>query len=163
MKIKPTIRRTLLATLMAFVTAAIGLQPLVFSAGSGCTCDAMASVDADAPADESSCCHSSVEELHSDGSASKANPNPCCCNPEALACDCGGCGCSEDHAPRAPVPAIPSNETSEVVAPVLICAAPLIGFPRASEIKRAAVLKTVADHAILSSQQTCVFLSRFTC
>lgn len=163
MNIKSKIQRTLLATLMVFATAAIGLQPLVFSSGSTCTCAAMASVDTNADSGVSSCCLTSVEEEASCCSSKKAETNPCCCNPEASTCECGDCGCSESNESHPPAPAIPTNETNEVVTPTLICAAPFVGFPKASELKRAATPKTVADHATLTSQQTCVLLSRFTC
>ena len=162
MKTSQTIQRTLLATLMVFATAAIGLQPLVFSSGSACSCDAMASVDANADSGVSSCCGGSVEEV-SCCSSMKAEPKPCCCNPEASTCQCGDCGCSESKESHPPTPAIPTNETNEVVISTLICAAPFVGFPKASEQKRAAISKTVADHATLTSQETCVLLSRFTC
>ena len=163
MKTTQTIQRILLVTLMVFATAAIGLQPLVFSSGSACTCDAMASVDANADSGVSSCCGGSVEEEVSCCSLKKAETNPCCCNPEASTCECGDCRCSEDNESPPPTPATPTNETNEVVTSTLICAAPFVGFPRASELKRAAIPKTVADHATLTSQQTCVLLSRFTC
>lgn len=163
MKTAQTIQRTLLATLLVFATAAIGLQPLVFSSGSACSCDAMASVDANADSGVSSCCGGSVEKETSCCASKKAEPKPCCCNPEASTCQCEDCECSESNESHPPTPAIPTNETNEVVTSTLICAAPFVGFPKASEQKRAAISKTVADHATLTSQQTCVLLSRFTC
>ncbi len=163
MKTAQTIQRTLLATLMVFATAAIGLQPLVFSSGSACSCDAMASVDANVNSGVSSCCGNSVEKETSCCDSKNAEPKPCWCNPEASTCECGDCGCSESNESHPPTPAIPTNETNEVVTSTLICAAPFVGFPTAGEQKSAAIPKTVADHATLTSQQTCVLLSRFTC
>lgn len=163
MKTAQTIRRTLLATLMVFATAAIGLQPLVFSSGSACTCDAMASVDANADSGVSSCCGGSVEEEASCCSSKKAKTNPCCCNPEALTCQCVDCRCGESDEPHPPAPAIPTNETTEIVSPTLVCSTPHVGFPKPSEIESVAFSRNVADQATLTAQQTCVLLSRFTC
>ena len=163
MKSKLTIRRTMLATLMVFATAAIGLQPLVFNSGSGCTCDAKAS--ADASANETTCCSNLAEELEQTGccSSKPATATKCCCNPEAAVCECGDCGCSQDNDHSSPLPAIPTNETTEVVTPTLFCAAPFVGYPREIEVKQVDYQKAVAEFAALSSQQTCVLLSRFTC
>ena len=163
MKSKSIIRRTMLATLMVLATAAIGLQPLVFSSGSDCTCEANVSVGANASGDESSCCNSLVEEQSSCCSSKPAMPMKCCCNPEATVCGCNNCGCSEDNDSNLPLPAIPTNETTEVVTPTLICAAPLVGYPREIEVKRVKYQNAVPEFAALSSQQTCVLLSRFTC
>lgn len=165
MKSKPKIQRTLLATLMMFATAAIGLQPLVFSSGSGCTCETTGSVTADISGSESSCCSSlKIEQGQTDCCASKpATPKECCCNPIASVCECGDCGCSVDNDKNSPLPAIPTNETTEVVTPVLICAAPIVGYPRDRNVLRVVYQDTAAEFAALSSQETCVLLSRFTC
>jgi hypothetical protein len=61
------------------------------------------------------------------------------------------------------LPAIPTNETTEVVTPVLICAAPIVGYPCNREVQRVDYQNTAAEFAALSSQETCVLLSRFTC
>ena len=163
MKTAQTIQRTLLATLMVFATAAIGLQPLVFSSGTKCNCDAMASVDATANSGVSSCCGSTVEEEAGCCSSKKAKTKPCCCNPEALTCQCIDCRCGEGDEPHPTAPAIPTNETTEIVSPTLVCSTPHVGFPKPSEIESVAFSRNVADQATLTSQQTCVLLSRFTC
>ncbi len=167
MKTTQTIQRTLLVTLMVFATAAIGLQPFVSGSTYECGCQANAVVDveaADVPA--ASCCSVpvKVQESRSCYSSKPATQSGgCCCNPEALACECVDCRCGEAKEPTAPTPAIPSNETTEVVSPTLICATPLVCYPKQSEINRASYPGTVAEYAALSSQETCVLLSRFTC
>jgi len=150
------------ATLMMFAMVAIGLQPLLFSSGSGCTCDATASVDAEISL--ATCCASLAEVQHQNNccSSKPTKSKPCCCNAETLACECGDCGCSEDEDSNSSLPAIPPSET-KVVSPTLISSAPWLGFPRENEIKRAGFPQAVAEFAALSSQQTCVLLSRFTC
>ena len=163
MNIKSKTQRILLVTLMVFATAAIGLQPLVFSSGSACSCDAMASVDANADSGVSSCCGGSVEEVSCCSSSKKAEPKPCCCNPEASTCECGDCGCSESNESYPPTPAIPTNETTEIVSPTLVCSTPHVGFPKPSEIESVAFSKNVAGQGPLTAQQTCALLSRFTC
>ena len=157
MKIKSKTQRTLLAALMVLATSAIGLQSFAFESGARCSCETSNSVVA-------SCRESSEVQMQGSCCSPKhENTNPCRCNPVALSCECSDCGCSDDNESHAPIPAIPSNETSEVVTPTSICSAPFFGFPRASEIKQSAFPKSVLDHATLSSQQTCVLLSRFTC
>ena len=163
MKTNRKIRRTLLTTLMVFATAAIGSQPLAFNSGSSCTCGATVSADADASGDESSCCSSLAKKQSSCCSSKPAVAKKCCCNPDAAVCQCGDCGCSDDNKSNSYLPAIPTNETTEVVTPTLICSAPSVGYPRESTIKRVDYQNTFAEYAALSSQQTCVLLSRFTC
>ena len=176
MKNKSTIRRTILTALLVFATAAIGLQPFVLSAisDSGCTCGvtespAAATVVAAEPA--SSCCASPVPEQEQVCCSAKptalvepTTANGCCCNPEATECKCVDCKCSvgdEDSFPASP--AIPTNETTEIVSTVLICAAPFVGYPRETDKRRFSFPHFAVDFAALSSQQTCVLLSRFTC
>jgi hypothetical protein len=167
MKIKSTTRRPLLATLLVFATAAIGLQPLVFNLGATCTCNAKPiTSDTSVSTSNSSCCSSSGEHQVQTGccSAKPVTTKKCLCNPQASVCECGdGCGCSEANDSNTLLPAIPTNEKTEVVTSTLICAAPFVGYPRESEIKPDAYRNGVAEHAALSSQQTCVRLSRFTC
>lgn len=166
MKIRLKTQRSLLATLMVFAIGAIGLQSLFFELEDGCRCATKVSIAAEAPSE--TCC-GELSKVQKQGCCSQTESKAtsvatsCCCNPVALACGCGECGCSEDDDSHAPPPAIPGTETTEVVSPTWISAAPSICFPRASEVKRADSPKTVAVHATLSSQQTCVLLSRFTC
>jgi len=162
LKTNSAIRRAMLVTLMVFATAGVGLQPLVFALGSGCTCDAMASVDRFASADNS-CGTGFAEEQASCCSSQPIAAKQCCCDPQALACECGGCGCIEDEDSRTSLPLMPPSEKTEVVTPTLICDAPLVGYPRVSKIKRVEYFKSVAEFSALSSQQTCILLSRFTC
>ena len=160
-----SIQRTMLATLIVFAASAIGLRPSVFNSGSGCTCEAKVSAGADESVGESSCCISLAEEqLQTDCCSSKPTmTKKCCCNPKAAVCECGDCGCSEVNDSNSPLPAIPTSETSEVVSPTLICAAPFVGYPCESKAKRVDYQNAVAEYAALSSHQTCVLLSRFTC
>lgn len=165
MKIRLKTQRSLLATLMVFAIHAIGLQSFVFELEEGCRCATNVSVTAEASSE--TCC-GELPKVQKHGCCSTTESNAtaatsCCCNPAALACGCGECKCSEDEGSHAPPPAIPGNETTEVVSPTWFSAAPSICFPRESEIKQAHSQKTVADYATLSSQQTCVLLSRFTC
>ena len=167
MKTAQPIRRTLLVTLMVFATAAIGLQPFVSGSTYECGCQANAASDVDVtdvPA--ASCCRVPVKVQESSSCCSSkpaTQSGGCCCNPEALVCECVNCHCGEANETTAPTSAIPSNETTEVVSPTLICATPLVCCPKQSEITRASFRRTVAEHAALSSQETCVLLSRFTC
>jgi hypothetical protein len=150
---------------MMFATAAIGLQPFVSSSGSGCSCDTTSSVTAATLGNDSSCCNSlKKEQAQTDCCASKpASAKECCCNRIASVCECDDCGCSVDNDKNSPLPAIPTNETTEVVTPVLICAAPIVGYPRDREVSRVDYQDTAAEFAALSSQETCILLSRFTC
>ena len=172
MKTAPTIQRTLLATLMVFATAAIGLQPLVFSSSSSCECNAVETGDVQSAATESSCCSEPVQAAseHSccsakpPASAKPTTKKGCCCNPAATVCKCVDCRCSigdEDSIPASP--AIPTNETTEIVSPLLICAAPFVGHPRETGKQRFSNPRSALEFAALSSQELCVLLSRFTC
>lgn len=169
MKSKPKIQRSLFATLMVLAIAATGLQPLVSGSAAECSCHTSAAVAADLASSPSSCCseivqtHASVANVKSCCSAIQSTTDGCCCNPEAAVCQCGDCQCGEVEAPSFPSPAIPANQTTEAVTPVLICAAPFVCFPKQAEFAQAGLPKSVADYAALSSQETCVLLSRFTC
>lgn len=161
MKINCKIQRRLLATLMVFASAELGLQPLVFDSQSQCNCSVNVAVD-DSTA---TCCHESVEiEIERSCCSSKPlSANKCCCNPAATACQCGDCECGEDKTSSQPIPAIPASETNEVVSPTLICDAPFVGYPQDSPIKPVGLQNKACELAALTSQQTCVLLSRFTC
>ena len=172
MKTKATIQRSMLATLLVFATAALGLQPLVFSSSSSCECNAVETGDVQSAATESSCCSEPVQAAseHSccsakpPASAKPTTKKGCCCNPAATECKCVDCKCSvgdEDSFPASP--AIPTNETTETVSTVLICAAPFVGYPRETDKRRFSFPRFAVDFAALSSKQTCVLLSRFTC
>ena len=160
----------MLATLLVFATAALGLQPLGFSSGSSCECNATETSNVQSAVTESSCCSGSAQTA--DQSCCSAKPlasaktttKGCCCNPEATVCKCVDCKCSlgdQDSIPASP--AIPTNETTEVVSPVLICAAPFIGHPRETGKQRFSNPRSALEFAALSSQELCVLLSRFTC
>ena len=170
MKSKSTIRRSMLATLLVFATAALGLQPLGFSSGSSCECNATETSNVQSAVTESSCCSGSAQTA--DQSCCSAKPlasaktttKGCCCNPEATVCKCVDCKCSlgdQDSIPASP--AIPTNQTPEAASPAFVCAAPLIGYPRESSQRRSGCRRSAAEFKALSSQQTCVLLSRFTC
>lgn len=164
MKSKATIRRKLLATLMMLATAAVGLQPWVFASGAGCTCDSADAVSSET-ANESSCCNRLAEkQVQADCCTSKPVLAPkCCCAPVVSVCECGDCRCSIDDGNRPLLPAIPTDETTEVVTPVFTGAIPYVGYPRARQIHRIEVGKAAADFTARSSQETCALLSRFTC
>lgn len=149
------------ATLTMIATMAIGLQPWSFSSGTACTCDAKASVDTNES--DATCCGNSAEQALQQSCSLTKKAGRCACEPEAADCECGGCGCSEANDSKSSMPAIPTNETTELVSLNLICAAPFVGFPRESDNKRAGCQKAVVEHAALTSQQTCILLSRFTC
>ena len=55
------------------------------------------------------------------------------------------------------------SETNETVSPVLICAAPVVGYPREVGRRLVAHPRSALEFAALSSQERCVLLSRFTC
>ncbi len=153
------------ASFAALLVFAIFAQPFFISSRSGCSCDTTSSVTAATLGYESSCCNNQTkEQAQNDCCASKpATPKECCCNPIASVCECDDCGCSVDNDKNSPLPAIPTNETTEVVTPVLICAAPVVGYPRDREVRRVDYQNNAAEFAALSSQETCVLLSRFTC
>ena len=165
MKSKPRIQRIVIATLMMFAIVVIGLQPFAFVSGAGCACNATASVTAAQPGDELSCCNSlKHKQAQTDCCSFKPAPaTGCCCNPTASVCQCDGCGCSEDDNKNPPSPAIPAKKTTEVVTPVLMFAAPLVGYRGDREVQRVDYQNTAAEFAALTSQETCVLLSRFTC
>lgn len=171
MKSKSTIRRSMLATLLVFATAALGLQPLVFKSGSGCECNATDTSEVQSAVTKTSCCASQVPEQEQNCCAAKpvvsivqTPTKGCCCNPEATFCKCGDCKCSLEDKDSIPAsPAIPTNETTEVVSPVLVCAAPFVAYPRETGKRQFSYPRSEVEFAALSSQQTCVLLSRFTC
>lgn len=168
MKTPSTIRRSMIATLLVFATVAIGLQSLAFNSGCGCECSASESGKAAASVVESSCCSTPVPvSEHSCCSIEQATPTAskgCCCNPEATVCKCVDCKCNvKDEQPIPQSPAIPTNETIEIVSPVLICTVPLVCHPRDAGILRVAPPWSALEFAALSSQERCVLLSRFTC
>lgn len=168
MKSQSTIRRSMIATLLVFATAAIGLQPLAFNSDSGCECSAVESGKVVASVTETSCCATPVAALEQ-GCCSTTQPSPsatkgCCCNPEATLCKCVDCKCNvKDEQPIPQSPAIPTNETIEIVSPVLICSVPLVCHPRDAGARRLAHQRSALEFAALSSQERCVLLSRFTC
>lgn len=158
-------RRSLLATLLVFATAAIGLQSSVFNLHTGCACDAVITSNSNVSAASSSCCSSSadVQEANACCSSKALTAKGCCCNPQASSCECSDCGCVDDDDSNSSLPAIPTSETVEVVTLTLTGIAPWVDYPRGNEIKRLVRSNSVAEHAALSSQQTCILLSRFTC
>lgn len=161
MKMKSKTQSNLVATLMMFASMAISLQPPLVGSGTGCTCDAKTTVEARVIT--ASCCGDQFKQQQSCCSEKQVNPKLCCCNPIASVCECGSCGCSENDESNSPLPAIPGNETVELIVPTLICAGPFVGYPRECDVKRVGFPRTAAKHAVRSSQQTCVLLSRFTC
>lgn len=163
MKSKSTTHRAVLVAIrMMFAMVAIALQPQLSSSGSGCDCS---TTESQVPTNTSStCCGIQKEEAPSTCcSSDREESKQCCCDPTASVCECGACECSEDNDNHSPLPAIPANETTEVVTPVLICAAPIVGYPREREVSRVGYQDTAVEFAALSSQETCVLLSRFTC
>lgn len=180
---KSTIRHTMIAALLVLATVAIELQPLVFGSGSGCNCGVVSTLDAVAlkrlapglqqqPAasvtahSETSCCSSIAQQQEQTSccTSQPATAKSCGCNPDATTCDCGSrCQCSVGDDSNSPPLAIPTRETTDVVTPTLICAAPFVGYPGDRQSRRTDYLRTAAAHAARSSLQTCVLLSRFTC
>lgn len=154
----------MLTTLMAFVTAAIGLHPLIFDSGNGCECGVESTANVSLDGEATSCCSSSSAETKQPSCCSNQVAKKCCCNPNATACGCGdSCQCSGSSKPVPIVPAVPTNESSEVVSVTLICSAPLVGFPKTCQTQQTCYPTSAATHAARTSQQTCVLLSRFTC
>ena len=168
MKSQSTIRRSMIATLLVFATAAIGLQSLAFTSGSacGCSCSATETVEAVPSVTESSCCSRPVQDSEPSCCSTKqaAPTNGCCCNPEAMTCKCVDCNCNAKDEQQVPLsPAVPPSESNETVSPVLICAAPVVGYPREVGKRLVAHPRSALEFAALSSQERCVLLSRFTC
>ena len=172
MKSNATIRRSMLATLLVFATAALGLQPLVFSSNSGCECKATETGDVHFSVAESSCCASPAPKQvdsccssNPTASTQQMTTKGCCCNPEANVCKCVNCKCSlkDKDSSITSSPAIPMNETTEIVSPVPICPAPFVACPHETGKQRFGFPRFAVDFAALSSKQTCVLLSRFTC
>lgn len=157
-----TYRSVFAATLMMFAMMAVSVQTLLFSSGLGCDCPTTESQVATNTA--STCCSIENKEVPDTCCSSKtATAKKCCCNPSASVCECGDCGCSEGNDNQSPLPAIPTNEKTEVVTPVLICTAPIVGYPFDREVQRVDYQNTAVEFAALSAQETCVLLSRFTC
>ena len=163
MEIKSKSRRALLATLMVLTTVMIGLQPLMARLGSGCNCGVEAS--ADSSVSTTSCCGNLPAEQSPKSccSSKQTAAKKCCCNPEASVCRCSDCRCSDKSDSKSSFPVMPTHETTEVVSPTLICAAPFVGYPSESKAQPNAYPNAVAEFAARSSQETCVLLSRFTC
>lgn len=146
------IRKTSVVALLVLSMLGFGVQQFESAKDAECRCAANLDGDSGGGSDAESCC-SQTAELTS----------PCCCNPNAAVCKCEDCQCGQKQSSDEPPPAIPINETNEVVSPTLICAAPQIGFPNPCELKKLSLPKPFSARVVLSSQQTCVLLSRFTC
>lgn len=165
MRYKLQFRQTSIVALLVLSMIGIGMQTFETVVDTGCRC-ATNSLESNADdrasdAAESCCSKTSIE---SDCCSTTVRPaSPCCCNPNATVCECGDCSCSEEKSPHQPIPAIPTNETIQVVTPTLICASARFGFSRPCTLKRLSWPQTFSVHAALSSKQTCVLLSRFTC
>ena len=154
-----TIRKTPTVALLVLSVLGLGMQMFLPANEAGCQC-ATDSVQASGnDHDIKSCCSKPIVDS---GCCSKEPElaTACCCNPNASVCDCDDCNCSEEKSPGQPLPAIP---TSEIVTPTLVLAAPELGFPNPCEPKTLNVPKPFSAAAVLSSKQTCVLLSRFTC
>ena len=165
MKSQSTTRRSMIATLLVFATAAIGLQSLGFMPGTGCECYAVDSGDTTSSVTESSCCSRPVQDSEpSCCSTKQAASTNGCCNPEAMTCKCVDCNCNAKDEQQVPLsPAVPPSESNETFSPILICAAPVVGYPREVGKRLVAHPRSAFEFAALSSQERCVLLSRFTC
>ncbi len=155
------IRSMFFATSMMFAMLAIGVQPMLLGSGRACDCSTIESVNERNT--EASCCNGENEELLSSCCSSRlATAQRCSCKPTSV-CDCADCGCSDGNEEHLPLPAIPTNETTEVVSPVLICATPVFVYLFDREIQGFDYQNSAAEFAALSSQEICILLSRFTC
>ena len=164
MKTSRTIRSATLTTLLAFVIAAIGLQPLFFNSDNGCDCAFGIAANVLIDDEASSCCSSSSDQTEQSSCCTNQAIKKRCCNPDASVCGCGdGCQCSENSNSLPIDPGVPANETTEVVSVTLVCSAPFSGFPKSCQTQQTCYPTSAATHAALTSQQTCVLLSRFTC
>ena len=154
MKSQSTIRRSMIATLLVFATAAIGLQSLAFTSGSACSCSATETVEAVPSVTESSCCSRPVQDSEPSCCSTKqaAPTSGCCCNPDAMTCKCVDCNCNAEEDQPVPLsPAVPPSESNETVSPVLICAAPVVGYPREVGKRLVAHPRSAPEFAALSS------------
>lgn len=92
-----------------------------------------------------------------------AQTSPCCCNPEATECLCGGCSCRElDDSPLPAAPIPPGQQTIELVFVCVVGHAPRFDGSLADDD----TVRTAVSHqskGFTTSQQMCVFLSRFNC
>ncbi len=152
MYLKTKIRKTSVVALLVLSMLGFGIQTFESVKDAECRCAENLAGDSGGGNDAESCC-SQTAELTA----------PCCCNPNAAVCKCEDCQCGQKQSPDEPLPAIPVNETNEVVSPTLICAAPPNAFPHPCELQKLSLPKHFSARAVLSSQQTCVLLSRFTC
>ncbi len=161
-----SIRHLAIAALLVFATTASGLQSMLFNLNSHCSCGAIVVDVSNTTAVSPACCDRSTRARDATACCSGgATPiGKCRCDPQALTCACGQrCGCANDSQKDTSLPAIPVSETREVVTPMLLCAAPFVGYPGRNETNRIAFPSPVAEHATLSSLETCVLLSRFRC
>lgn len=157
---------------------AIGLYPLGMNVEASCGCatpDSTNLLQDDLSTVENVAAQSCVAEQSKSPQSLEKSKSTCCslkpvetetlcpCQPEATTCSCNDCRCVQEDQNEIPLPAIPANENSEVVAPQLICSAPVLRFPRETDFQPKRLPKSSSEHAANSAQETCVLLSRFTC
>lgn len=161
MKSTSNYRQTFVAALLVLSMAGSGLQSSLVGIESNCACDETTSFQSDVAS--TSCCKFESVQKNSCCSDKQPMATSCRCNPIAAGCVCGECSCSEKDDSKSPLPALPTNETTELASPILIGCGSFVGYPGDPEIVGAGLPKSSAKLMALSSQQTCVLLSRFTC
>ena len=173
---KLQIRQTPVVALLVLSMLGHGLQAYETTGNTGCRCAAnsIESIGPESPNRapsscctkskvESDCCSTQLEPASRCCSTKLEPASSCCCNPNAQVCECDDCSCGDQDSPGQSLPAIPPNETHEVVSPTSICAASRLGLLRCCDFKRLSWPQGFSNHAAQSSKQTCVLLSRFTC
>lgn len=160
MKIKPS-RHTVVTTLLVLLIAVTGLTSYS-DVNSGCSC--VAGHQDASRLEKTSCCSTmAIQEPECCRKKVVQEARGCCCNPSAKECECGTCDCSESDESKLPFPALPTNESTELVSTTLSYATPVDGYQCGSDPSKLAYSQSVSELTTLSSQQTCVLLSRFTC
>lgn len=153
---KPKKHRALITALSLLMIVAMGLQSLTPSSGNDCVCVSPSPSEAIVFSDIAS-------SVQTAGCCSKQKAKECCCNPSAIACQCSDCHCDVDDDSRNSWPALPISETTESVPLSMVSSAP-IDFSRNQGVASRFSYRNAASRLpALSSQQTCILLSRFTC
>ena len=108
------------------------------------------------------CC--STEQDESTSCCTTAVSSPVCkCNPDASECRCGNCKCADwDDGPSLP-PAVPPTESNESQVQSFATTSFLSWIRTRATMYPTNLRATNPRLVSLSSKETCVLLSRFTC
>lgn len=98
-----------------------------------------------------------------DSTNNSASKN-CCCSDKASECQCVDCQCGSERGSQPRSPAIPTNETTEIVVSVFVeFTSAFEVIPNFCDARKLLGLRMLAEPSFLTAQQVCVLLSRFRC